>query len=233
MPPDSKYFGGAKGPHPITRGLSVIDVDKIKKLVKKLEWPLELKTNSGKKAWQNLVWATSAGNAAVMASVGAKKQADKRKIELNRMVAAGDFLSAQESAEEYKMLGVEQKKVCLLNSLGYLRTFKFHLTQTQVLGLPGLDDLGKIQIGRKKVGDVVNGVGKLLNKEVGEIFGALKDLSDSLNRFFANLDKDVGGEAITAISSAQSISQKDILASKVKKTDPEQATQLPLPGLGE
>tara|TARA_R110000824_G_scaffold400526_1_gene608200 strand:- start:3461 stop:5311 length:1851 start_codon:yes stop_codon:yes gene_type:complete len=231
----AEYFGKSPGPHPIVRGLSKLNTDEVARIFKKLEWPLELKKENGRKAWQNLAWAIAAGNTAVIASVGATKQKDKRKAEINRMLAAEEFLSPEASVEEYNMLGIEQKRMCLLNSLGYLRTFKFHISQTQVLGLDEeakFEDLGSIEIGRKKIAEMLGKAADLLNKEVGEIFQALADLSESLNLFFANLDKDVGNSANVAISSAQSISKKNILVSK-KKADPEQATQMPLPGIGE
>ena len=126
LPAPEEYFGNAPGPHPIVRGLSKIDAKEVERIFKKLEWPYELKKENGRKAWQNLGWAIGAGNTAVIASVGATKQKDKRKAEINRMVAEGGFYSADESTKKYNMLGTEQKKVCLLNSLGYLRTFKFH-----------------------------------------------------------------------------------------------------------
>ena len=170
------------------------------------------------------------GNFTKVATDNATKQKDKRKKELNRMLAENEFLSPEESAKEYGMLGIKQKRICLLNSLGYLRTFKFHITQSQVLGIENIDDLGTIEVGRKKIAEMLKKASDLLNKQVGEIFKALKDLSDSLNRFFAGLDKDVSSHATTAVTSAKSISRKDILT---KKTDPEQATQLGLPGIGK
>ena len=231
----AEYFGKSPGPHPIVRGLSKIKAEELGKILKKLKWPYDLKKENGHTAWQNVFWAIGAGNTAVIASVGATKQKDKRKAEINRMLAAEEFLSPEVSMEEYNMLGIEQKRMCLLNSLGYLRTFKFHVSQSQVLGLgkdAKFEDLGEIEIGRKKIGEMLGKAADLLNKEVGEIFQALADLSESLNAFFANLDKDVGNTANVAISSAQSISKKNILVSK-KKTDTEQATQMPLPGIGE
>ena len=243
LPADPKTYGGGAEVG-IVRGQSELNKKFINdQILDKFSWVKEMpriftqtKRGPRSKSAQSVLLGliankTKSANAAAKASVGATKQKDKRKAELNRMAAQGEFLSAAESAQQYGILGVEQQRICLLNSLGFLKTLKFHITQTQVLGLPGIDDLGKIEIGRKKIAEMLRNATDLLNKEVGEIFQALADLSESLNRFFANLDKDVGNSANVAISSAQSISKKDILTSK--KTDPEQATQLGLPGIGE
>ena len=126
------------------------------------------------------------------------------------------------------MMGIEQKRMCLLNSLGYLRTFKFHISQTQVLGLGNdakFEDLGSIEIGRKKIAEMLGKAADLLNKEVGQIFQALADLSESLNAFFAGLDGNVAGYANNAVTNAKSISKKNILQTK---TDPNDAEQLSL-----
>ena len=229
LPVEEEYFGDSPGPHPPVRGLSKLSAKEIKKILTKLEWPYELKKPSGQKAAQNFVWAIGAGNTAVISSVGSTKQKDKRKAELNRMVAAEEFLSPEVSRDQYNMLGIEQKKMCLLNSLGMLRTFKFHLSQTQVLALgpdAKFQDLGSIEIGRKKIAEMLGDASELLNKEVGEIFQALKDLSDSLNMFFAGLNGEVGGYANTAVNSAKSISKKGILQPENGSSD----EQLSLPG---
>jgi hypothetical protein len=228
LPAPAEYFGKSPGPHPPVRGLSKISAKEVERIFKLLKWPYELKKENGRKAGQNLGWAIGAGNTAVIASVGATKQKDKRKAEINRMIASEEFLSPEVSAEQYNMLGTEQQRMCLLNSLGYLRTFKFHISQTQVLALGAdakFEDLGSIEIGRKKVAEVLNGAADLLNKEVGQIFQALRDLSDSLNAFFAGLDGNVAGYADNAVTNAKSISKKNILQTK---TDPENAEQLSL-----
>jgi len=228
LPANPATYGGGSEVG-VVRGQSRLDMSKsgkINKTIERLRWPTQLKKQNGYKGLQSFKNAIRDGNNAVITSVGATKQKDKRKAELNRMVAENEFLSPEESTKEYNMLGVEQKKVCLLNSLGYLRTFKFHITQTQVLAIENIDDLGTIEVGRKKIAEMLAKAADLLNQEVGEIFQALKDLSDNLNMFFANLDKDVGNSANVAVRSAKSISRKDIL--QTKKTDPENAEQLSL-----
>jgi hypothetical protein len=228
LPANPATYGGGSEVG-VVRGQSRLDMSKgskINKTLERLKWPAQLKKQNGHKGLQSFRNAIRDGNNAVIASVGATKQKDKRKTELNRMVAENEFLSPEESRDQYNMLGTEQKKMCLLNSLGYLRTFKFHITQTQVLAIENIDDLGTIEVGRKKIAEMLAKAADLLNQEVGEIFQALKSLSDNLNMFFANLDKDVGNSANIAVRSAQSISRKDIL--QTKKTDPENAEQLSL-----
>jgi|ETNvirnome_2_300_1030623.scaffolds.fasta_scaffold01142_7 hypothetical protein len=230
LPANPATYGGGSEVG-VVRGQSKLDMSKdskINKILELLKWPATLRKQSGYKALQSFKNAIIAGNNAVIASVGATKQKDKRKAELNRMVGANQFLSPEESQRQYNMLGVQQKRMCLLNSLGVLRTYKFHVSQTQVLALgedAKFEDLGSIEIGRKKVAEMLGRSIDLLNKEVGQIFQALADLSESLNMFFAGLDGNVAGHANSAVTNAKSISRRDILQ---KKTDPENAEQLSL-----
>ena len=129
------------------------------------------------------------------------------------MVAGGEFLSPEESAREYGMLGIGQKKQALKNTLGYLNTYHFALNQKQSIN-PGPPtntiDVGSIMVGRQMVARAVESVREILNEEVYEIFQSLKILSDSLNQFFAGgLENDE--LAGSAISNADNISSKEIL----------------------
>ena len=129
------------------------------------------------------------------------------------MLKSGEFLSPEESARQYKMLGPAQKKQALLSSYGYLKTMHFELNQTQALnsGEPiNTEFIGSIMIGRAQVGKIVADVREVLNDEVTEIFQSLKILSDSLNSFFAGgLEND--SLANTSVSNANNISSKEIL----------------------
>ena len=132
------------------------------------------------------------------------------------MIKNDEFLSPEESARQYGMLGREQKRQALLSSLGYLRTYHFALNQTQSTnsGPPtNTKFVGSVMIGRAMVARVVNNIRDILNDEVTEIFQSLKILSDSLNTFFAGgLEDD--SLAKSATDNANNISSKEILKTK-------------------
>ena len=149
----------------------------------------------------------------VVASQKAKAKKSERNQQIEDMLKSGEFLSPEESARQYKMLGSAQKKQALLSSYGYLKTMHFELNQTQALnsGEPtNTEFVGSIMIGRAQVGKIVADVREVLNDEVTEIFQSLKILSDSLNQFFAGgLEND--SLANTSVSNASNISSKEIL----------------------
>ena len=152
-------------------------------------------------------------NGAVIDSQKAAAKKSERKNQIAQMISAGEFLSPEDSARAYKMLGDSQKKQALLNTLGYLQTYHFALNQTQSTN-PGEPtntlNLGAIMVGRRMVANAMENVRELLNEEVYEIFQSLKILSDSLNQFFAGgLEND--DLATSAIGNAENISSKDIL----------------------
>ena len=152
-------------------------------------------------------------NNTVVASQKAAAKKSERKQQIAQMVAGGEFLSPEESAREYGMLGIGQKKQALKNTLGYLNTYHFALNQKQSIN-PGPPtntiDVGSIMVGRQMVARAVESVREILNEEVYEIFQSLKILSDSLNQFFAGgLENDE--LAGSAISNADNISSKEIL----------------------
>ena len=155
-------------------------------------------------------------NADVVRSQKAAAKKTERNRQIEEMLAKGEFLSVEESARQYGMLGVEQKRQALLTSLGYLKTHHFALNQTQSINPDpptNTINVGAIMVGRKMVAEALNNVKDLLNEEVYEIFQSLKILSDSLNSFFAGgLEND--SLATTATSNANSIGSKDILKTK-------------------
>lgn len=162
---------------------------------------------------RNAIWHA---NEAVIASQTAAKKKTERNRQIEEMLAKGEFLSVEESAKKYSMLGVEQQRQALVTSLGYLRTYHFSLNQTQATksGAPiNTIKVGSIEVGRKMVAKALGNVRELLNEEVYEIFQSLKILSDSLNQFFAGgLENDSLASAAT--SNANSIRTKDILKTK-------------------
>ena len=149
----------------------------------------------------------------VVASQKAKAKKSERNQQIEDMLKSGEFLSPEESARQYKMLGSAQKKQALLSSYGYLKTMHFELNQTQALnsGEPtNTEFVGSITIGRAQVGKIVGDVREVLNDEVTEIFQSLKILSDSLNSFFAGgLEND--SLASASVENANNISSKEIL----------------------
>jgi hypothetical protein len=152
-------------------------------------------------------------NAAVVKSQKAAAKKSERNQQIEDMVKNDEFLSAEESARQYKMLGSAQKKQALMSSYGYLKRMHFALNQTQSInsGEPtNTEFVGSIMIGRAQVGKVVEDVREVLNDEVTEIFQSLKILSDSLNQFFAGgLENDSLANA--SVSNANNISSKEIL----------------------
>ena len=200
----------------VVRGRSKINKPYVKDITKNLEWYSSLTLPSGSKLRADaLATLVVRANNEVMAGQSKTRQADARSNEIKRMVAEGEFLSPEESARQYKMMGRRQKRVALLNSWGYLTTGHFSLNQRQSTneGPPtNTQNLGSVMVGRAKVGEVVAGIRDILNEEVTEIFQSLKILSDSLNQFFAGGLKN-DDLATAATSNAENISSKEILQS--------------------
>jgi len=160
---------------------------------------------------------------------------DKRKEMIGSLIAADEFLEPAESAMRYSQMSEAQRKIALVNTLGYLETLHFSLNQAQatnpeppnwqerteenpenprklkaIKGGTGAEYLGSINIGTAHVATALNQVRDLLNEEVYEIFQSLKILSDSLNSFFAGgLKNDALASA--AVDNAQNIQSKEIL----------------------
>lgn len=155
-------------------------------------------------------------NDAVVKSQKAAAKKSERNQQIEDMVKNDEFLSAEESARQYKMLGAAQKKQALLSSYGYLKRMHFELNQAQSINNSeptNTEFVGSIMIGRAQVGKIVADVREVLNDEVTEIFQSLKILSDSLNSFFAGgLEND--SLANTSVSNANNISSKEILQTK-------------------
>ncbi|HHZ95976.1 MAG TPA: hypothetical protein EYN67_10585 [Flavobacteriales bacterium] len=188
------------------RGSGALNSNHIFRLVKKLYPDIPAIHKSMRVA------IIAANNEVVISQKAAAKKSE-RKNQIAQMIADGEFLSPEDSAREYKVLGESQKKQALLNTLGYLQTHHFALNQTQSTN-PGEPtntlNLGAIMVGRRMVANAMENVRELLNEEVYEIFQSLKLLSDSLNEFFAGgLEDDK--LATSAIGNAENISSKDIL----------------------
>lgn len=220
--------------NPINR----IDEEAFKKLLEALEWErndalfnknkIRGQGNMSKSAVKNwvkanyksipevhasLISAIVDANADVVKSQKAAAKKSERNRQIDDMVNNNEFLSAEESARQYKMLGMAQKKQALLSSYGYLKRMHFALNQAQSVNQSeptNTEFVGSIMIGRAQVAKVVSDIREILNDEVTEIFQSLKILSDSLNQFFAGgLENDT--LANTSVSNAQNISSKEIL----------------------
>ena len=189
-----------------TRGVGTLKSTAIKSLVKQFykDYP---------QIQASIAAAIIGANNDVITSQKAAAKKSQRKQQITQMINNGEFLSPEDSAREYSLLGVRQKKEALLNSLGYLQTYHFALNQKQAIneGPPtNTIYVGNIQVGRKMVASAVGNVREILNEEVYEIFQSLKILSDSLNQFFAGgLENDQ--LASSAIGNAENISSKEIL----------------------
>ena len=199
----------------VVRGRSSLNKAVVRSVLDGLPW-LPMRTESGVKIGEyQLANIVVAANNLVIKGQSKKRQADERSQEIRRMVGAGEFMSPEESAREYKTMGRRQKRVALLNSWGYLTTGHFSLNQTQATN-PGAPTntiaVGSIKVGRNEVAKVVNEIKDILNDEVMEIFKSLKILSDSLNTYFAGgLTDDT--LANQSVDNANNISSKEILQS--------------------
>ena len=195
----------ATGDKEVVRGQSAIGATPLNKWLRSGEIAPELH--------KALYTAIRAANEDVIQASSATALKDARNQEIKRMRDAGEFLSPEESAIEYKKLGPRQKSLALANTLGVLQTGHFALNNSQSL-MPdapvNAEHLGAIKVGAKYVAEALNQVRDILNEEVHEIFESLKILSDSLNSFFANGLKD-DTLAKSSIDSAENIRTKEIL----------------------
>ena len=112
----------------------------------------------------------------------------------------------------YGALNTEQKKEALLNTYGLLqddqRQFDLNETQATNPGAPTFSkDLGSLKIGGAYVEEMLQRVSGALNAEIFAVFASLKDLSDSLNRYFAG-GLEMDDEAQNAIDNARDIEQR-------------------------
>ena len=197
----------------VVRGRSSLNKDYIRGILKDFEW-LPMRSAEGKKIGDfQMANALVKANKVVIDSLSKTRQADERAAEIKRMVGEGEFLSPEESAREYGMLGQRQKRVALRNTWGYLTTGHFSLNQNQATNEAeptNTVNIGSIMVGRQMVAKVVEDLREILNEEVTEIFQSLKILSDSLNQFFAGgLENDA--LAKTSVDNANNISSKEIL----------------------
>ena len=198
----------------VVRGRSKLDKNYVKNITKDFEWYPSLTKGEGVKLRSDdLATAASKANRRVMDELTQTRLKDERSNEIRRMVKEGEFLSPEESAREYRMLGQRQKRVALRNTWGYLTIGHFSLNQRQAVNQAeptNTINIGSIMIGREMVAKVVQDLREILNDEVTEIFQSLKILSDSLNQFFAGgLENDA--LAKTSVDNANNISSKEIL----------------------
>jgi len=185
----------------VRRGLSNISKNALKRL---------LSTTHDRQTQAAIANLIAAANTEVIKTQTASAAKDKRRQFLSTMEKEGEFLSPEESAKQYKMMGAQQKELALTHTWGYLNTLHFSLNQTQSLRESEPTNtvfLGEIKIGTKYVADAIERVRNILNEEIVQIFQSLKVLSESLNSYFANgLADDT--QATTAVDNAQNIQSK-------------------------
>jgi hypothetical protein len=112
----------------------------------------------------------------------------------------------------YDDLNIEQKKQALLNTYGILqddqRQFDLNEVQATNSGAPTFSkDLGSLKVGGAYVEEMLQRVSGALNAEIFAVFTSLKDLSDSLNRYFAG-GLEMDDEAQNAIDNARDIEER-------------------------
>ena len=137
----------------------------------------------------------------------------KRKGSVTRLIKESrDWYNAQEADDE-------TKKQALRLSNGYLNTLKFSMNK----GLATSDgdptnaqNLGVIKVGAEFIETMLNQVRDILNEQIFEIFTSLKDLSESLNSYFASGLKD-DTDAKDAIGDAENIQSKTEEVRQVEK----------------
>ena len=129
-----------------------------------------------------------------------KGTARKKRAELSANIKA----AAQASRQYYDDLdgNREAMKAALLKTNGYLNELQFSVSRSEVYKLA--EPMAKLEIGPKAIQKMLNETRELLNSEVFEIFGSLRNLSDNLNAFFATGLAD-NKKANSAIADAQNI----------------------------
>ncbi len=149
----------------------------------------------------------SAANEMIVNRLKASELKKQRKAVLD----ATDYMTdMKELVAFYGGLSEEEKKLALKNSLGYLDTFQFSLNRSQSTDPNppiSTENLGVISIGGAYVEKMLAQITQVLDKEIFAVFTSLKELSDSLNGFFAGGLAD-DKKASTAIQSAQDIEKK-------------------------
>ena len=149
----------------------------------------------------------------IATQAAAYKKSEREKI-LDAMEKAGEFYSPLESAYYYGQWAaandMQKMSIGLYHTKGYLRRKHFFMNQTQATnsadpvivpkendkgekpidsikdGGTGAVSIGFILVGGFYVGEVLNEIRKLLDREIFDIFTQLRSLSDNLNEYFAD-----------------------------------------------
>ena len=131
------------------------------------------------------------------------------------------------SQETYNKLSTAQKKRALKQSFGYTSVLQFEMTRTMVeriataaagpegtQGVKGLFPEGQtevfltqLEIGPAAIQEMLNRVVAVINESIFEIFGSLKDLTTSIQAYFATALKN-DDHAKKSITSAKNIQAK-------------------------
>jgi hypothetical protein len=148
--------------------------------------------------------------AAYLAILDKYKASEMAKLRKQTLAETEYVTDMKELVAFYNGLTEEEKKLALKNSLGYLDTFQFSLNRSQSTNPNppiSTENLGVISIGGAYVEKMLTQISQVLDKEIFAVFTSLKELSDSLNGFFAGGLAD-DKKASTAIQSAQDIEKK-------------------------
>jgi hypothetical protein len=168
-------FGGARGP-------GVANVTSLALITQQVFYPDYKGPGAFKRSDEAKYWASHVASAYALFSKEFIKSLDLRKAALEEIV----FLSPEESLKAYAAMRNDPEilSLALRNTIGYLRQLHWLLARGMVYDLAG-GKIAALEIGSKKVGDLLEKVRNDLMKEVFEIFSAVQELSRDLNAFFA------------------------------------------------
>jgi hypothetical protein len=211
----------------VVRGRSAIAATPLDAKIRELEFLQEPKTTS--RTRKPIRDAIIDANDAIRKKYSATEAALKRSAAIKRAYfegAEGQDLIAL-SQEAYNKLSAAQKKRALKQSFGYTSVLQFEMTRTMVeriataaagpegtQGVKGLFPEGQtevfltqLEIGPAAIQEMLNRVVAVINESIFEIFGNLKDLTTSIQAYFATALKN-DDHAKKSITSAKNIQAK-------------------------
>jgi len=189
----------------VVRGVSPMPVAPLKKIVRDVYQADHPKLQA--KHFNAIASVFKVANDEIIETLKASELKKQRKAALDATEFVTDM---NELVAFYDGLSEEEKKLALKNSLGYMDTFQFSLNRSQSTDPNppiSTENLGVISIGGAYVEKMLTQITQVLDKEIFAVFTSLKELSDSLNGFFAGGLAD-DKKASTAIQSAQDIEKK-------------------------
>lgn len=189
----------------VVRGISPMPVAPLKRIVRAVYEADHPKLPA--KAFNAIASVFKVANDEIIDTLKASELKKQRKAALDATEYVTDM---KELVAFYGGLSEEEKKLALKNSLGYMDTFQFSLNRSQSTDPNppiSTENMGVISIGGAYVEKMLTQISQVLDKEIFAVFTSLKELSDSLNGFFAGGLAD-DSKAKKAIDSAQDIEKK-------------------------